>query len=65
MKKIFYLVSLGFFLGHQSSPEGNLETDVHLLTPEEGCGYTKVSNTRIIGGTQAKKGERKLVSLFC
>lgn len=27
-----------------------------LLTPEEGCGYSKVANTRIIGGTEAKIG---------
>lgn len=27
-----------------------------LLTPEEGCGQSKVVNTRIIGGTRAKVG---------
>lgn len=27
-----------------------------LLTPEEGCGQSKVTNTRIVGGTPAKKG---------
>lgn len=27
-----------------------------LLTPEEGCGYSKVQNTRIVGGAPAKNG---------
>lgn len=27
-----------------------------LLTPAEGCGYSKVQNTRIIGGSPAKVG---------
>lgn len=28
-----------------------------LLTPEEGCGLTKVRNTRIIGGSEAPAGK--------
>lgn len=28
-----------------------------LLTPEEGCGYTNVSTSRIVGGTEAKIGK--------
>lgn len=28
-----------------------------LLTPEEGCGYSKVANTRIVGGSNAKEGK--------
>lgn len=27
-----------------------------ILTPEQGCGYTKVAQTRIVGGSQAKNG---------
>lgn len=27
-----------------------------LLTPETGCGYSKVQNTRIVGGVPAKNG---------
>lgn len=27
-----------------------------LLLPEHGCGYSKVQNTRIVGGTEAKNG---------
>lgn len=35
-----------------------VRTDIkgRLLTPEEGCGYSKVSNTRIVGGVPAKVG---------
>lgn len=28
-----------------------------LLTPDEGCGYSKVAHKRIVGGTVAKDGE--------
>lgn len=28
-----------------------------LLTPKEGCGFSKVANTRIVGGQPAKKGK--------
>lgn len=28
-----------------------------LLTPEEGCGFSKVANTRIVGGQNAKIGK--------
>lgn len=34
----------------KSYPKGRL------LTPEEGCGYSKVQNTRIVGGAPAKNG---------
>lgn len=37
-----------------SSPKGRL------LTPEEGCGYSKVQSTRIVGGSPAKIGEWKI-----
>lgn len=35
-----------------------VRTDIkgRLLTPEEGCGYSKVANTRIVGGAPAKNG---------
>lgn len=28
-----------------------------LLTPEEGCGYSPIGSTRIVGGGPAKKGK--------
>lgn len=39
-------------------PQTVVRTDIkgRLLTPEEGCGYSKVSNTRIVGGVPAKVG---------
>lgn len=43
-----------FFLARpkevKSYPKGRL------LTPEEGCGYSKVQNKRIVGGAPAKNG---------
>lgn len=30
-----------------------------LLTPEEGCGFTKVRNTRIVGGSEAPIGKNR------
>lgn len=35
-----------------------------LLTPEEGCGYAKVQNNRIIGGAPAKSGKLKIEFIF-
>lgn len=34
-------------------------TDIkgRLLTPDEGCGFVKVSTTRIVGGGVAKNGK--------
>lgn len=48
-------------LGENAKPETKVRTDIkgRLLTPEEGCGYSKVANTRIVGGSAAKKGELK------
>lgn len=39
-----------------------MRTDIkgRLLTPEEGCGYSKLTNTRIVGGVRAKAGNEKL-----
>lgn len=36
-----------------------MRTDIQgrLLSPEEGCGYSKVGQTRIVGGTKAKNGK--------
>lgn len=34
-----------------------------LLTPEEGCGYSKVQNKRIIGGSVSKVGKQSRVNL--
>lgn len=36
-----------------SNPKGRL------LTPAEGCGYSRVAQTRIVGGTKAKIGKIK------
>lgn len=38
------------------SRSGDGITTGRLLTPEEGCGLTKVKNTRIVGGSKAEKG---------
>lgn len=35
-----------------------------LLTPEQGCGYTKVRNTRIVGGAPAKNGKSQVEIIF-
>lgn len=35
-----------------------------LLTPEEGCGYSKVQNKRIIGGSEAKNGKKAMSYAF-
>lgn len=35
---------------------GDYLTNGRLLTPEEGCGYAKVSTPRIVGGSEAKLG---------
>lgn len=54
-------------LGENSpkSPETIVRTDIkgRLLTPEEGCGYSKVSNTRIVGGVPAKVGAWPWIAL--
>lgn len=36
-----------------------VRTDIkgRLLTPEEGCGYSKAINSRIVGGSAAKNGK--------
>lgn len=41
-----------------NKPTTTVRTDIkgRILTPEEGCGYTKVQNTRIVGGSSAKNG---------
>lgn len=41
----------GSWFSSNSAPKGRL------LTPEEGCGLTKVTNTKIIGGSFAKPGK--------
>lgn len=35
-----------------------------LLTPEEGCGYSKVPATKIVGGSPAKKGKFDIESIY-
>lgn len=55
-----------FCSGGDAVPETVVRTDIkgRLLTPAEGCGFSKVPNTRIVGGSPAKKGEYKQSSLF-
>lgn len=45
--KLYFLGTLKF---SANSPKGRL------LTPEEGCGYSKAQNNRVIGGAPAKIG---------
>lgn len=40
------------------------DTSGRLLTPEEGCGHTKVKFTRIVGGSEAKNGSWPWISLL-
>lgn len=41
-----------------NKPTTIIRTDIkeRILTPEEGCGYSKAQNTRIVGGSAAKNG---------
>lgn len=39
--------------------KGNSKLNGRLLTPEEGCGYSKVMHKRIVGGAPAKNGTLK------
>lgn len=56
-------MKLSMFLGlfGDKKPTTPVRTDIkgRLLTPEEGCGYSKVANTRIVGGSAAKNGNYK------
>lgn len=51
----FLFITFSFPLGmpkfSASSPKGRL------LTPREGCGYSKIQNNRIVGGMEAKPGK--------
>lgn len=57
-----YLVS--FDLGANAAPETIVRTDIkgRLLTPEEGCGFSKVQHKRIVGGGPAKNGKYKKIN---
>lgn len=51
MIELFYKFIISrWILGDTTNTTGRL------LTPEEGCGYTKVKNTRIVGGSLAPVG---------
>lgn len=56
--KRFDLFALG---ANANKPETVVRTDIkgRLLTPEEGCGYSKVQQKRIVGGGNAKNGKYK------
>lgn len=45
-------------LSPRPPPQTLVRKDIkgRLLSPEEGCGYSKVSNTRIVGGAPSKVG---------
>lgn len=43
-------------LGRDSPSKSKLEIDRLLPTPADGCGYSKVKNTRIVGGSEAPVG---------
>lgn len=46
-----------FFINiHNSCLIGEADLKGRLLTPQEGCGLTKVKNTRIVGGSEAPAG---------
>lgn len=40
------------------------ETARRLPTPEDGCGFVKVKNTRIVGGSVAKVGAWPWIALL-
>lgn len=56
--RINYIFERLFCLGGNAITKTIVRTDIkgRLLTPEEGCGYSKVANTRIVGGAPAKVG---------
>lgn len=53
---MIFLKQNRFDLGAASSSRSQSEINRLLPTPEDGCGYVKVKNTRIIGGSQAPVG---------
>lgn len=54
-----------YFLGGNVITRTVVRTDIkgRPLTPEEGCGYSKVANTRIVGGAPAKVGAWPWIAL--
>lgn len=48
-----------WFTGGNATPEVVVRKDIkgRLLTPEEGCGYSKAAAKRIVGGSAAKVGK--------
>lgn len=38
------------------TPIAETRSQLRLLTPSEGCGYSKVPHNRVVGGVPAKKG---------
>lgn len=47
-------------LGGELSSASSTYPKGRLLTPEEGCGFSKFSDTRIVGGSVAKNGKRSM-----
>lgn len=52
----FQLTQFNSILGGNLFSTQKLETGGSLLTPEEGCGLTKVKTNRIVGGSVAPVG---------
>lgn len=48
---------LSLFGGSSSKPMPVANVKGRLLTPQEGCGYSRVQHKRIVGGSTAKPGE--------
>lgn len=59
MNNLSFLLLVVLFAVAASQQETIVRKDIkgRPLTPEEGCGYSKVANNRIVGGAPAKNGE--------
>lgn len=61
MANIILAVFIAFTAGATCLDLKNIKG--RLLTPEEGCGISKVPNTKIVGGGVAKQGKLSQVSM--
>lgn len=51
--------SFSLFGGSDSKPVPVENVKGRLLTPQEGCGFSRVKHKRIVGGSTAKPGKRE------